>query len=131
MLSPHTQELENDMAFRDQSVICKTCGKHFIYRIEEQRQQASMGIEQTTPELCPDCRLQVDDTPGLRPGVIKWYRDDKHFGFLTQADGSEIFFHRSDFEGNAAEILHENVPVWYEVTKTERGLQAVNIHLRD
>jgi CspA family cold shock protein len=119
------------MAYRDQSVSCKECGKQFIYRVEEQRQQDVMGLEIVAPEKCPECRIEEDVTPGLRPGLIKWYRDDKHFGFLTQADGSEIFFHRSAVDGNAAEILHENVAVWYEVTKTEKGLQAINIHIRE
>jgi len=119
------------MAFRDQEVTCKECGKSFIYRVEEQRKQTNMEIEQIAPELCPDCRVQEDVTPGLRPGTIKWYREDKHFGFLTQADGTEVFFHASGVDGNASEILREDVPIWYEVTKTERGLQAINIHIRD
>ena len=34
------------MAFRDQEVTCKECGKNFIYRVEEQRQQVNLGIEQ-------------------------------------------------------------------------------------
>ena len=119
------------MAYRDQAETCKECGTQFIYRVEEQRQQDNMGIDRTPPDLCPGCRVQEDATPGLRPGVIKWYRDDKHFGFLTQADGTEIFFHRSAVDGNATDILNEDVAVWYEVTKTERGLQAINIHIRD
>lgn len=119
------------MAFRDQEVTCKECGKNFIYRVEEQRQQVNLGIEQISPDLCPNCRSNEEVTPGLKPGVVKWYREDKHFGFLTQADGSEVFFHRSAFDGDATEILREDVPVWYEITKTERGLQAINIHIRD
>jgi CspA family cold shock protein len=125
------EKLEKYMAFRDQALQCKECGNQFIYRVEEQRQQVNIGLEQIAPDLCPDCRLQDDATPGLRPGIIKWYRDDKHFGFVTQADGSEIFFHRSAVEEDAIEILHEDVPVWYEVTKTDRGLQAINIHIRE
>jgi CspA family cold shock protein len=119
------------MAYRDQSIVCKECGKQFIYRVEEQRQQDELGVEKTIPELCPDCRVIEDVTPGLRPGVIKWYRDDKHFGFLTQSDGSEVFFHRSGVDGDATELLKEDVQVWYEVTKTDRGLQAINIHIRE
>lgn len=119
------------MTFRDQEITCKECGNQFIYRVEEQRQQVSMGLELMTPELCPDCRVEGEITPGLRPGTVKWYRDDKHFGFLTQADGSEVFFHRSAVDGDAVEILHEDVQIWYELTKTERGLQAINIHLRE
>lgn len=119
------------MAFSDQELTCKDCGKKFIYRVEEQRQQASTGIELIAPDLCSDCRREEDVTPGLRPGIIKWYKEEKHFGFVTQSDGSDVFFHRSGVDDNAAEMLNENVPVWYEVIKTERGLQAINIHIRE
>jgi CspA family cold shock protein len=119
------------MSYRDQVELCKECGKQFIYRVEEQRQQDLMGVERKSPDLCPECRTQADVTPGLRPGVIKWYRDDKHFGFITQADGSDVFFHRSAVDGIAVDLLKEDVAVWYEVTKSDRGLQAINIHIRD
>ena len=119
------------MTFRDQLVTCKDCGTKFIYRVEEQRQQASIGIESVAPDLCADCRREEDATPGLRPGVVKWYKDEKHFGFITQADGSDVFFHRSGVDGDTTEILQENAVVWYEVIKTDRGLQAINVHIRD
>ncbi|MDF1514557.1 MAG: zinc-ribbon domain containing protein, partial [Anaerolineae bacterium] len=60
------------MAFRDQLVKCKECGKEFVYRVEEQRQQESIGIPLAEPDLCADCRLVEDVTPGLKPGAIKW-----------------------------------------------------------
>ncbi|TFG71621.1 MAG: cold shock domain-containing protein, partial [Anaerolineales bacterium] len=46
-------------------------------------------------------------------------------------DGSDVFFHRSGVEGDPTAILQENAPVWYEVIKTDRGLQAINVHIRD
>ncbi|MEJ5308644.1 MAG: cold shock domain-containing protein [Anaerolineae bacterium] len=67
----------------------------------------------------------------MRAGVVKWFREDKHFGFITQRDGSDIFFHNSAIEGDVDQVMRENAPVWYEVTMTERGPQAVNVHLRE
>ena len=118
------------MPYRDQIVTCENCGKTFVYRVEEQRLQSELGFESETPTHCSNCREEVETGPGLRAGVVKWYREDKHFGFITQRDGSDIFFHRSGVEGDMAN-LGENAQVWYEVTTTERGLQAINVHLRE
>lgn len=118
------------MPFRDQMLTCESCGQEFIYRVEEQRLQDEMGLESAKPEKCPDCREQVELGPGLRAGVVKWYREDKHFGFITQRDGSDIFFHRSSIDGDISQF-EENTQVWYEVESTDRGPQATNVHLRE
>ncbi|HQE94094.1 MAG TPA: cold shock domain-containing protein [Anaerolineae bacterium] len=67
----------------------------------------------------------------MRAGVVKWFREDKHFGFITQHDGSDVFFHYSAIEGDPEQVMRENAPVWYEVVNTERGPQAINVHLRE
>jgi CspA family cold shock protein len=118
------------MPFRDELLTCETCSKKFVYRVEEQRLQQGMGFEAETPTKCPNCREPVDAAPGLRAGVVKWYRDDKHFGFITQSAGSDVFFHRSGVDGDISGYT-EDTPVWYEVETTDRGLQAINIHLRE
>ena len=61
---------------------------------------------------------------------VKWYRDDKHFGFITQLDGSDVFFHKSSVDASLDQI-QENTAVWYEVEATDRGPQAINVHLRE
>ncbi|MFN2108480.1 MAG: cold-shock protein [Anaerolineae bacterium] len=67
----------------------------------------------------------------MHAGAVKWFREDKHFGFITQQDGSDIFFHNSGITGDVEKIMQENAPVWYEVISTDRGPQAVNVHLRE
>ena len=118
------------MPFRDQLLTCQSCGETFVYRVEEQRLQKEMGLELEPPTRCTKCREDVDTGPGLRAGIVKWYQEDKHFGFISQGNGSDIFFHRSGIEGDPTKFV-ENTPVWYEVTETDRGLQAVNVHLRE
>jgi CspA family cold shock protein len=118
------------MTYSDQLVKCEECGTEFVYRIEEQRIQAEMGEDLEPPKKCPDCREKIELGPGLHAGVVKWYRDDKHFGFITQRDGSDIFFHRSSIDGDP-EQFGENAQVWYEIGTSDRGPHAVNVHLRE
>lgn len=119
------------MAYRDQLLTCEECGKQFVYRVEEQRAQEALGFAPEAPTKCPACREQEALGPGLRAGVIKWYREDKHFGFITQQNGGDVFFHRSAVESDQERIFQENTPVWFEVISTDRGPQAVNVHLRE
>jgi len=119
-----------NVPYRDQFVTCGHCGKQFVFSIEDQRRQELLGFEIIRPELCADCCKKVPPQPGLRPGLIKWYQEEKGFGFLTQADGSEIFFHRSAVEEGLLPELKERTPVWYEIEITERGPQAINVHQR-
>lgn len=117
--------------YRDQFANCAACGKDFVYRVEEQRQQDLLGFDLTPPENCPKCQTATPLGPGLHAGAIKWYREDKHFGFLVQSNGSEIFFHHSGVEEALVAQLQEGTPVWYEITDTDRGPQAINVHARE
>jgi len=118
------------MPFRDQQIVCESCSRPFVFGVEEQRRQVALGFEPVPPTCCPECRSAEVAASGARAGVVKWFRDEKHFGFITQVDGSDVFFHRSAFEGDAATALQEKTPVWYEIVSTDRGPQAVNVKLR-
>ncbi|MEA3309615.1 MAG: cold shock domain-containing protein [Chloroflexota bacterium] len=119
------------MAYRDEMLTCKSCGKKFVYTVEEQRAQEQMGLERVVPDTCPNCRGGGELEPGLHPGLIKWFNETKGFGFLVQADGSEVFFHKSGLVGDPNIVGQENAPIWYEIRETERGLKAYNVHARE
>ena len=50
----------------------------------------------------------------MAEGTIKKLVSDRGFGFITQADGSEIFFHRSKVAGDGFDSLTEGQKVTYE-----------------
>lgn len=117
--------------YRDQMATCEACGKEFVFRVEEQRKLDQEGKELEPPEKCPDCRVAESLGPGLHAGVVRWYRADKHFGFIDQGNGNDIFFHRSGVTGDPESVLHEDAQVWYEAEMTDRGPQAINVHPRE
>ncbi len=116
--------------YRDEMHVCEGCGKSFVFTVEEQRAQEQLGLPVTAPTYCPQCRKAAPPQPGLHPGVVKWYNSEKAYGFLTRAEGGEIFFHKSGVTGDPETTLREGAQVWYEVQETERGLQAYNVHER-
>lgn len=112
------------MNFRDTWQSCETCGKKFIYTVEEQRRLHTLGMGDYAPTQCPTCRQS--DMEGVKLiGQIKWYNSEKGYGFITKADGSEIFFHRSNLSG--AHTVSEGQTVEFGIVQTDKGPEAVNV----
>ena len=63
-------------------------------------------------------------------GTVKWFNQDKGFGFITGEDGKEVFAHYSQIQKDGFKSLDENEEVTYEVTQGQKGPQASNITTR-
>ena len=63
-------------------------------------------------------------------GTVKWFNEEKGFGFITGEDGKDVFVHFSQTNKNGFKTLKENEEVEYSVTKSVRGMQAENIILK-
>lgn len=61
-------------------------------------------------------------------GRIKWFNDEKGYGFIEMEDGTkDVFFHRSAVEGVDSGALRDGDRVTFEVVTDSRGLKAVNV----
>lgn len=60
-------------------------------------------------------------------GTVKWFNESKGYGFITQEDGTDIFAHYAEINGEGYKTLTEGESVSFEVTETEKGLKASNI----
>ncbi|MHD0319432.1 cold-shock protein [Fusobacterium varium] len=63
-------------------------------------------------------------------GTVKWFNQDKGFGFITGEDGKEVFAHYSQIQKDGFKTLEENEEVTYEVTQGQKGPQASSIKTR-
>jgi cold shock protein len=61
-------------------------------------------------------------------GTVKWFSQEKGYGFIKPDDGGEdVFVHHTGIAGEAFKTLEEGEKVTYEVTEGRRGLQATNV----
>lgn len=61
-------------------------------------------------------------------GTVKWFNQDKGFGFIAPDDGGkDLFAHFSQIQGDGFKTLTENQRVQFEATQGQKGPQASNI----
>ena len=64
----------------------------------------------------------------MATGTVKWFSDEKGYGFVTPDDGSkDVFVHFSSIEGDGFRSLAEGAKVEFEVTEGAKGPQATNV----
>ena len=63
----------------------------------------------------------------MAQGSVKWFNDAKRFGFITQADGEDVFVHFSAVQAQGFKSLAEGDKVEFDVTRGPKGLQAANV----
>jgi len=63
----------------------------------------------------------------LATGTVKWFKDDKGYGFITGEDGVDAFVHFSAIQMEGFKSLQEGQKVQYEVTQGPKGPQASNV----
>jgi len=61
-------------------------------------------------------------------GTVKWFSDDKGFGFITPDEGDrDLFVHYSGIVGNGRRSLDEGAKVYYDEEQGDKGPKAVNV----
>ena len=66
----------------------------------------------------------------MAQGTVKWFNDEKGYGFISPDDGSEdLFVHHSGIAGEGFKSLDEDTKVSYEATQGKKGMQADNVSL--
>ena len=64
---------------------------------------------------------------GIR-GKVKWFNDQKGYGFITPEDGSpDVFVHHTAIQGEGFRTLSENQSVEFEIMQTDKGPKASNV----
>jgi cold shock protein len=60
-------------------------------------------------------------------GKVKWFSDQKGYGFITPESGEDVFVHHKSIQGEGFRTLAEGQEVEFEVEKGLKGFQAKNV----
>ena len=63
----------------------------------------------------------------MAKGTVKWFSDQKGFGFIASETGSDIFVHHTAIQGEGYKSLAEGQEVQFEVENGPKGEKAVNV----
>ncbi len=60
-------------------------------------------------------------------GTVKWFSDEKGYGFIARDDGDDVFVHFSGIQGEGFKTLAQGQIVEFEITDGPKGPQASNV----
>jgi len=63
----------------------------------------------------------------MAKGVVKWFSNQKGYGFITPENGKDVFVHHSSIQGEGYTSLDEGQKVEFEIEKGPKGEQATKV----
>ena len=60
-------------------------------------------------------------------GTVKWFNNQKGYGFITPESGADLFVHHTAIQGEGYRALEEGQEVEFDVTTGPKGQQATNV----
>ncbi len=63
----------------------------------------------------------------MAKGIVKWFNDQKGYGFVTPEGGKDVFVHHSAIQGEGYKSLAEGQQVEFNIEQGPKGEQATNV----
>ena len=63
----------------------------------------------------------------MSKGKVKWFSNQKGYGFITPENGADVFVHHTAIQGEGYKTLEEGQEVEFEIEKGPKGVQATKV----
>lgn len=63
----------------------------------------------------------------MATGIVKWFNDQKGYGFIEKDDGTDVFVHHSAINSSGFKTLQEGDRVTFDVEQGKKGPAAANV----
>src|SRR4051812_26230684 len=94
-----------------------SCRAHVVFSARSRRRTAS-----------PAFAVHIRRRNAMATGTVKWFNDDKGFGFVTPDEaGKDLFVHHTGINANGFKSLAEGAKVSYDAEAGDKGPKAVNV----
>jgi len=64
----------------------------------------------------------------MATGKVKWFDNQKGYGFITPESGNDVFVHHKEIQGEGYKSLNEGQAVEFEITQGPKGEQAQKVY---
>ena len=91
------------------------------------RRIASVRAFRTIASAPRGSRVPRKEAEVVAKGTVKWFNDQKGYGFISQESGPDVFVHFSAIQGQGFKTLSEGQAVEFDVTQGPKGPQASNV----
>jgi CspA family cold shock protein len=87
----------------------------------------SLGCPQRRWQIAANGNKQIEKN--VTTGTVKFFNNEKGFGFISRDDGDDVFVHFSNISGNGYKTLEEGQKVEFEIGPGRKGDQAENVRV--
>lgn len=107
--------------------------------VKEKEPAVAPAVAAAAPELAPvaenalpeeaEFPLREEGIEVKLIGTVKWFSRKKGYGFITKADGKDLFFHRADIARGEHSLPQDGQQVEFQIRYTDKGPEAFNVSL--
>ena len=72
-------------------------------------------------------QLKKKEIVTMANGIVKWFNEQKGYGFIEQEDGPDVFVHFSGIDSSGFKSLNEGDRVTFDIEQGQKGPSAVNV----